>query len=84
MSEKVEVIIKIPKKDYNKMCRGELVDTILVAIKEGTPLPKNHGRLKDIDKIENLLDLDKPNNVVAENIKKIIDTVPTLIEADKE
>ena len=83
MTEKVELLIKIPKKDYDKMCRGELVDTILVAIKEGIPLPKGHGRLKDIDKIEELLDLDQPNNVIAKNIKNIVDSVPTIIEADE-
>lgn len=30
--------IDIPDKDYDKMCKGELVDTILVAIKNGKPL----------------------------------------------
>lgn len=35
----MRIVIDIPKKDYDKMCRGELVDTILVAIKHGTPLP---------------------------------------------
>jgi len=40
-----EIVIRILEKDYDKMCRGELVDTILIAIKNGTPLPKGHGRL---------------------------------------
>ena len=35
---------------------------ITQTIKNGTPLPKGHGRLKDIDKVEQLLDLDNPDN----------------------
>lgn len=37
----MKVIIDIPKKDYDKMCKGELINTILVAIKNGTPIPDN-------------------------------------------
>ena len=44
-------IIDIPKKDYDKMCKGELVDTILVAIKNGTPIPEGHEKLCDAEKV---------------------------------
>ena len=37
----MKVIIDIPKKDYDKMCKGELINTILVAIKNGTLIPDN-------------------------------------------
>ena len=37
----MKLIIDVPEKDYNKMCRGELVDTILVAIKNGIPVNIN-------------------------------------------
>ncbi len=47
-------------------------------------LPKGHGRLKDIDKIEQLLDLDKPNNMIAKSLKNLIDSVPTIIDAESE
>ena len=33
----MKLAIEIPDKDYDKMRKGELVDTILVAIKNGTP-----------------------------------------------
>lgn len=46
-----EIIIRIPEKDYDNMCRGELVDTICVAIKNGIVLPKRHGRLIDADSL---------------------------------
>ena len=52
-------------------------------IANGTLLPKGHGRLKDIDKVERLLDLDKPDNILAKGLKTIIESVPTIIEADK-
>lgn len=34
----MKVLIDIPDKDYDKMCKGELVDTILFAVKNGIPL----------------------------------------------
>ena len=37
----MKVIIDVPKKDYDKMCKGELINTILVAIKNGIPIPDN-------------------------------------------
>ena len=52
-------------------------------IANGIPLPKGHGRLKDIDTVERLLDLDKPDNVIAKALKTIIESVPTIIEADE-
>ena len=36
----MQIVIDIPKKDYDRMCKGELVDTILVAIKNGTLIPE--------------------------------------------
>ena len=58
--------------------------TLIRAIQNGIPLPKGHGRLKDIDKVEQLLDLDKADNAIAKALKNIIESVPTIIEADKE
>ena len=37
----MKAIIDIPKKDYDKMCKGELIDTILVALKNGKSIPDN-------------------------------------------
>ena len=54
------------------------------AIQRGTPLPKGHGRLKDVDKIEALLDLDKADNEIAKALKNIMEHVPTIIEEDVE
>ena len=91
MADKIEVVIKIPKyyfthpQDYS--CLAECV-------KRGVPLPKGHGRIKDIDKIEwygcttafdcphkdrECKDCDR-----AECRKTQVDDIPTIIEAESE
>lgn len=55
----IELVIKIPEEQYNTIKSDYLYNTFpaemkewgLEAIKNGTPLPKKHGRLKDVDKI---------------------------------
>ena len=51
----VELVIKIPKKIYKSICDknalGCDISDIKNIIRNGTPLPKGHGRLKDIDKL---------------------------------
>ena len=86
MMEDIELVIKIPEgvyQHYKKVWqkrRGSIPES---CIAWGTPLPKGHGRLKDVDEIERLLDLDKPDNAIAKVLKNIIESVPTIIEADK-
>lgn len=63
-------------------------------IANGTPLPKGHGRIKDIDKIEwygCTTEFDCPHKEReckdcdrAECSKTQVDAIPTIIEADKE
>ena len=82
----MKLLIDIPEESYKATCNQCMlppdVKNVVQGIKNGTPLPKGHGRLKDIDKIEQLLDLDKPNNMIAKSLKNLIDSVPTIIEAD--
>ena len=90
----MKLIIEIPDELFNIFKKHGVMafdyfneydkDQIAIAITHGTPLPKGHGRLKDIDKVERLLDLDKPDNAIAKALKNIIESVPTIIEADKE
>ena len=53
--ETIEVVIKIDKEKFsiikNKMYCGIYDSDLYKAIANGIPLPKGHGRLKDIDKI---------------------------------
>ena len=54
-----ELLIKLPDKVYEQLIKyGEPLprgnhfdDTIMKAVANGTPLPKGHGRIGDLDKI---------------------------------
>lgn len=90
----MQIVIDIPEWKYKSICEGVeaskrcgvvgIDPDIHEAIYNGTPLPKGHGRLKDIDKVERLLDLEKPDNIIAKALKTIIECVPTIIEPNKE
>lgn len=89
----IELVIKIPEglkkdcdaiKDLNDIVGDMTIPYVFEAIRNGTPLPKGHGRLKDIDKIEALLELNKADNEIAKALKNIIESVSTIIDADKE
>ena len=80
----MKIVIDIPKRYFNMVKDFETVNLsrcnyktvqfqIINAIKNGTPLPKGHGRLIDADDIDN-------------HIIGHVDTrsCPTIIEADKE
>lgn len=96
----VELVIKIDENIY-KACQRRvdnskrMVNEIDIAIANGTPLPKGHGRLKDFDKIEWYgCDLEGRGcieakgdcsvcnhaNCYAEQVRKL----PPIIGADKE
>ena len=88
----IELVIKIPEEEYrmillsDKTAISEFIskEAMMYAIKNGTPLPKGHGNLKDIDKIEQMLDVETPDNTIAKALKNLLESVPTIIEADKE
>lgn len=84
--EDVELVIKIPEKLYKHIMSMQLYITgrrngktslaiILAVIKNGTPLPKGHGRLIDADAV-----LAEPIG----NTYKDIEIAETIIEADRE
>lgn len=57
------------------------------AIRKGTPLPKGHGRIVDISKLEYLKALhDAKYGKIpwSEAIERIKNSAPTIIETDKE
>lgn len=81
----MRIMIEIPEDFYYKAKRGffELFDIREVrdAIANGTPLPKGHGRLGDLDRLYNVF----ARNVVSANaFKELFDYAPTIIPADKE
>lgn len=71
----IELVIKVPDKDYEKLKDGHIPFSILDVMQNGTPLPKGHGRLIDADAV-----LEDPIG----NTYKDIEIAETIIEADKE
>ncbi len=97
----MKLIIDIPEEDYKNgtlvkyfNCYSKQLDEIIY---NGTPLPKEHGRLKDEDEIvkviEDRVEFLRKNDAVFMRLRKDIDIlgcipkirceVPTIIEADK-
>lgn len=96
--KEIEVVIRISEDSYKATCNGNMlppdVENVVQGIKNGTLLPRGHGRLKDIDKIEwygcttafdcpykdrECKDCDR-----AECSKIQVDDIPTIIEAESE
>ncbi len=86
--ETVEVVIRMPKSEYEELTRGGYTwwGKHGEYIKKGTVLPKGHGALKDIDKIvmENSVDMWTDNGYEPMIAVEAINNSPTVIEADKE
>ena len=89
----MEIVIKISEKTFKYYVtlanKGEQIGNLERIILNGTPLPKGHGRLKDIDELYSIF----KENCDAYNIDNLsfisemdmnFDLAPTIIEADKE
>lgn len=87
-----EIVIKIPEglKDVfeNRNVTALDVEEMRMAIKNGTPLPKEHGRLKDADKLYNIFNelcdeynIDNMSFISEMNMN--FDLAQTIIEANK-
>lgn len=77
----MQIVIELSEKDYHRICQEYIsfTDTLegraLSAVASGTPLPKGHGRLKDIDHYIKMA-WEHPDY-------SLTDDEPTIIEADK-
>ncbi len=94
----MDIVISISENDYRLACNHPetLIGVYAQAIKNGTPLPKGHGRLGDLDALEQ----EMINGIRASNYEDGYDSYPhindmddcvdcvkyadTIIEADKE
>lgn len=90
----IDLVIRIPEEQYNAI-KSDLYNTFsaemkiwgLEAIRNGTPLPKRHGKLIDADKAvreENskLVDFETFRSY-CRYARIILNDAPTIIEADK-
>ncbi len=97
----MQIVINISDEDYNDITiTGENTVNLGVllalrkAVRNGTPLPKGHGRLIDADELKTLsyevfVNTDNPNRADGLSacngvVEEDIDLAPTIIEADKE
>lgn len=87
-----EIVIKIPDNTY-KVIKDDIycgiLDSIVYdAIKNGTELPKGHGKLKDIGKCDRKLFYQQCGGanslITASTAFDMLLALPTIIEADKE
>lgn len=83
----IEVVIKIPEEVKNRLCFGVTyskdIQVVCEALNDGTPLPKGHGRIGDLDALrcENT-DFDTYKDYCT--MFDEIEAAETIIEADKE
>ena len=74
----MKIVIDVHEKDYKSILNGFVPSGVVYAIMSGTPLPKGHGRLIDADAMQKY-QIDTFGQRLL-----VIDTAPTIIEADKE
>lgn len=97
----IDLIIKIDEEDYNIMKHNITVNNPLCPLRQeemvskianGTPLPKGHGRLGDLDELEQRIsnfverDVNITDEYTVARQRFIVDGIretPTIIEADK-
>lgn len=83
----MKLVIDIPKDVYEDTVEHGMIDlgrytyTISCAIRNGTPLPKGHGRL--IDESDLMPDSDYEDGIFYAVSIGAINGAPTIIEADK-
>lgn len=82
----IELVIKIDEEAYNIIKRTRCTTQSLYgAIKNGTPLPKGHGRLIDAGEYENSIRRHYfDNSTVIRCTEIALDNALTIIEADTE
>lgn len=93
--KQVQVVVSLSKEMFEKIRQFDGKHDVLInredlyeAIKNSTPLPKNHGDLKDtdeiIEKIRRLPNGGRQWFVNAESVFNIILDAPTIIQAESE
>ena len=77
----MKIVIDLPEEltAKDKFYTDKEVRTIIKSVQNGTPLPKHHGRLKDVDKI-----IDELKKWWREEELQDLMDAPTIIGADEE
>lgn len=88
----MQIVIDIPEDEYEAICynvlNGREHSYGYVAIANGTPLPKGHGRLGDLDALYQEIEtrgwFDSDDEYYGGGLEDIVLSASTLIESDKE
>lgn len=92
----MKLVIDIPENDYELALRNDYSAIykgahIAEAIKKGIPLPKYHGRLKDIDAFISKVKTDREHSAysrswTADDVLNALNNsyAPTIVEAESE
>lgn len=91
----MQIVIEISEDEYelvrhgNKSFRTEL--ELMNAVADGIPLPRHHGRLKDVDAFISKVKADREHSAysrswTADDVLNALDNsyAPTIIEAESE
>lgn len=93
----MKVVIDISKKRYSEIkerniitCGETFAKDLVRRIRNGTPLPEHHGRLKDIDAFITKVKADRKHSAylrswTADDVLNALDSsyAPTIIEAER-
>lgn len=93
----MKVIVDIPNWLYNAIMEHKephYSKSLGEAVRDGTPLPKGHGKLGDLDSIMNDINdsINEMTNIgisvdgqyLWAKLNDVVDNAPVIIEADKE
>lgn len=88
----MKIVIDIPKEDYILAKKEDFSavydgNHVAKAIKHGTPLPKHHGRLGDLDRVKVMVFNASMGEhfmhpLTCDDVTDIIDYTPTIIEGE--
>lgn len=81
----MQIIIDIPQKVYDKALSGDGTGAIWVGyVKNGTLLPKGHGRMGDLDALRDEVSSWGMNDYEPSDFIDVIDQADTIIGADED
>ncbi len=90
---KIELVIRLYENTYDDIIKNGFVydeanEEVTHAIKNGTPLPKGHGTLKDIGKCDRKLFYQQCGGadslITVKTAFDMLLSLPTIIESNKE
>ncbi len=91
----IELVVKIPEIEYEHLTNKEnfysltkskqewLINKTLDRVVDGTPLPKGHGRIGDLDALREEVSSWGMNDYEPSDFIDVIDQADTIIDADK-